>query len=110
MPLYSLLEKDVKFSFGSAQSKAFKDSSDFACGGVILQRNPWTNVFLPVAYFSRKLTTAEQGYPIREKELLSLVYIFQKYRHYLLTGTGSVARTDHQSLATLLTGSTPTSI
>eukprot|EP00475_Leptophrys_vorax_P022475 TRINITY_DN3061_c2_g1_i8.p1 TRINITY_DN3061_c2_g1~~TRINITY_DN3061_c2_g1_i8.p1 ORF type:complete len:240 (+),score=43.83 TRINITY_DN3061_c2_g1_i8:727-1446(+) len=129
LPLYELLEKDSDFVFGPAQLDSFNylrnalcknpvlqphrpdwdirvecDSSDFACGGVILQRNLYSGEYLRVAYCSRKLTKARREYPIREKELLSLVYIFQKFRHYLLTGAGFIAKTDHQSLATLLEG------
>ena len=48
------------------------DASDFAIGAILSQDQGKGQQ--PVAYESRKLTSAEQNYPIHEKKLLAIVY------------------------------------
>ena len=77
-------------------SKPFRveaDSSGGALGCVLLQEcdKKWH----PVAFESRKLSGAEQGYPTHERELLALVHALKTWRHYLL-GSSFVAKTDYK--------------
>jgi hypothetical protein len=82
-------------------SKAFFmeiDESDFALGAVLLQMG--TNDKLhPIAFHSRKFSTAEINYEIHDKEILEIVDSFQEWRHYL-EGASSpiIVYTDHKNL------------
>jgi hypothetical protein len=51
-----------------------------------------------VAYASRKLTKAEQKYTCTERELISLVFGTQHFRHYLLGQISLDLYTDHSAL------------
>ena len=55
----------------------------------------------PIAYSSRKLSTAEKNYTTTEREGLAMVYALQKFRHYLL-GSPFKMFTDHSSLKYLV--------
>ena len=67
------------------------DASDLQLGSVILQDNQ------PVAFYSRKLTTAQQRYPTIDKEMLSIVKTFQEFRS-ILWGAEVHVYTDHKNL------------
>jgi hypothetical protein len=56
----------------------YTDNSSFQLGSVISQ-NDW-----PIAFYSRKLTLAQQNYTTMEKELLLVVETAQQYQHILL--------------------------
>jgi len=75
------------------------DSSDFALGGVLSQKDDEGKLH-PVAFHSRKLMPAEINYEIHDKELLAIVDCFERWRRYL---EGAAHRTevfsDHQNLA-----------
>ena len=55
----------------------------------------------PIAYISRHLNHQQQSYSTYEKELLAVVMVVQKWRHYLLN-THFIIRTDHRSLKFIL--------
>ena len=59
-----------------------------------------SGVDLPVAYFSRKLTSAERNYAIMELECLALIKAIEHFGHYLV-GKHFIVRTDHKALEAL---------
>jgi hypothetical protein len=71
------------------------DASDGAIGAVLTQEQ--SDGYHPVAYESRKLTTAELKYAIHEKELLAIIHVLAAWRHYL-EGQRFTCITDHDSL------------
>nr|GEW27641.1 DNA-directed DNA polymerase [Tanacetum cinerariifolium] len=68
------------------------DASDFAIGAVLGQRK--TKHFQPIHYASITMTDAQAHYTTMEKELLAVVYAFEKFRPYLVM-TKSIVYTDH---------------
>nr|GEU99583.1 DNA-directed DNA polymerase [Tanacetum cinerariifolium] len=58
------------------------DASDFAIGAVLGQRQD--KHFRPIHYASKTMTVAESNHTITEKEMLSVVYAFKKFRSYLI--------------------------
>ena len=61
--------------------RVYTDASDLALGAVLLQEvdREW----LPVAYASRKLTSAEKNYTIAERETLAVVFALRTWKLYL---------------------------
>ncbi|GKG24570.1 reverse transcriptase domain-containing protein, partial [Tanacetum coccineum] len=51
----------------------------------------------PIHYASKTMTEAETNYTITEKEMLAVVYAFEKFRSYLIMNK-SVVYTDHSAL------------
>ncbi|KAL5560543.1 hypothetical protein UlMin_036754 [Ulmus minor] len=106
-PLCSLLVKNAQFDFSSDCLQAFNllkekltsapiicapdwslpfevmcDASDYAIGAVLGQRK---GKLLHVIYYaSRTLTDAQLNYATTEKELLAVVFAFDKFRSYLI--------------------------
>nr|XP_009793837.1 PREDICTED: uncharacterized protein LOC104240665 [Nicotiana sylvestris] len=105
-PLCRLLEKDVTFNFDDACLKAFEelkkklvtapiivtpdwslpfelmcDASDLAIGAVLGQRKD--KVFHSIYYPSKTFDDAQLNYTTTEKELLAVVWAFEKFRAYL---------------------------
>nr|GEY71953.1 reverse transcriptase domain-containing protein [Tanacetum cinerariifolium] len=58
------------------------NASDFAVGAVIGQR--FKKHFRPIHYDSKTMTQAEMNYTTTEKEMLAVVYAFEKFRSYLI--------------------------
>lgn len=56
----------------------------------------------PVAYESRKLSSAEKRYTAHEKELLAVVHCLRVWRHYLL-GSSFVVKTDNTAVSHFMT-------
>nr|GEV10961.1 reverse transcriptase domain-containing protein [Tanacetum cinerariifolium] len=58
------------------------DASDFAIKAVLGQRQD--KHFRPIHYASKTMTEAKSNYPMTEKEMLEVVYAFEKFRSYLI--------------------------
>ncbi|KAL5564326.1 hypothetical protein UlMin_027490 [Ulmus minor] len=119
-PLCNLLEKDRKFDFDESCLKAFLelkqklssapvivapdwaspfelmcDASDVAVGAVLGQKR--NRVFHSIYYASKTLQGAQLNYTVTEKELLVVVFAFDKFRSYLV-GTKVIVYTDHSAI------------
>ncbi|XP_048234385.1 uncharacterized protein LOC125370964 [Ricinus communis] len=71
------------------------DASDFAVGAVLGQRRE--KKFQPIYYASKTLTDAQEHYTTTEKELLAVVFAFDKFRSYLVLSK-TIVYTDHSTL------------
>nr|GEY55793.1 reverse transcriptase domain-containing protein [Tanacetum cinerariifolium] len=71
------------------------DASDYAVGAVLGQRIE--KHFRPIHYASKTMTQAETNYTTTEKEMLAVVYAFEKFRSYLIINK-SIVYTDHSAL------------
>nr|GEU76019.1 reverse transcriptase domain-containing protein [Tanacetum cinerariifolium] len=58
------------------------DASDFAIGAVLGQRQDKN--FRPIHYVNKTMTKAKSNYTTTEKEMLAVVYAFEKFRSYLI--------------------------
>ena len=76
------------------------DARDFAIGAVLGQKRE--KIFQVIYYASRTLNDAQQNYTTTEKELLAIVFAFNKFRPYLI-GNKVVVHTDHSSIKYLMT-------
>ncbi|GJS40487.1 reverse transcriptase domain-containing protein [Tanacetum coccineum] len=119
-PMTHLLEKNTPFIFSDECIQAFEtlkkklteapiliapdwdlpfelmcDASDFAIGAVLGKRHE--KHFRPIHYASKTMTEAESYYTTTEKEMLAVVYAFEKFRSYLILNK-SIVYTNHSSL------------
>ncbi|GJS89352.1 reverse transcriptase domain-containing protein [Tanacetum coccineum] len=119
-PMTHLLEKNTPFIFSEECIQAFQtlkkklteapiliapnwdqpfelmcDASDYAIGAVLGQRIE--KHFRPIHYASKTMTEAESNYTTTEKEMLAVVYAFEKFRSYLIMNK-SIVYTDHSAL------------
>ncbi|XP_057740184.1 uncharacterized protein LOC130957332 [Arachis stenosperma] len=104
-PLSNLLVSDTPFIFDETCMLAFEhlkerlssapitpdwnlpfelmcDASDFAVGAVLGQRK--NNLVHVIYYASKVLNDAQRNYTTTEKELLAIVFAFDKFRSYLI--------------------------
>nr|GFA43629.1 reverse transcriptase domain-containing protein [Tanacetum cinerariifolium] len=119
-PMTHLLEKNSPFIFSNECIQAFRtlkdklteasiliapnweqpfelmcDASDYAVGAVLGQRIE--KHFRPILYASKTMNQAEANYTTTEKEMLAVVYAFEKFRSYLIMNK-SIVCTDHSAL------------
>ncbi|GJU97595.1 reverse transcriptase domain-containing protein [Tanacetum coccineum] len=76
------------------------NASDFAVGAVLGQRK--TKHFQPIHYASKTMTEAQAHYTTTEKELLAIVYAFEKLLHNLVLDPKSIVYRNHSALKYLL--------
>ncbi|XP_042041716.1 uncharacterized protein LOC121787134, partial [Salvia splendens] len=123
-PLTHLLHNDVDFVFGEECKETFQllkdklvsapiirapdwslpfeimcDASDYAVGAVLGQRIDGKSYV--IFYASKTLNQAQKNYDTTEKEMLAVVYSFEKFRPYLL-GSRVIVFTDHAAIKYLL--------
>ncbi|KAL4302930.1 hypothetical protein GQ457_10G012940 [Hibiscus cannabinus] len=123
-PLCSLLEQGRPFEFNEDCTKAFNllkqklvtapiveppdwklpfelmcDASDYAVGAVLGQRKG--KIFRPIYYASKTLNDAQVNYTTTKKEMLAVIFAFDKFRSYLI-GTKVIVHTDHSAIKYLL--------
>ncbi|KAL4281009.1 hypothetical protein GQ457_03G013030 [Hibiscus cannabinus] len=110
-PLCSLLEQGRPFEFNDDCTKAFNllkqklvtapiveppdwklpfelmcDASDYAVGAVLGKRKG--KIFHPIYYASKTLNGAQLNYTTTEKEMLAVIFAFDKFRSYLIGTKG----------------------
>nr|GEW62301.1 reverse transcriptase domain-containing protein [Tanacetum cinerariifolium] len=71
------------------------DANDFAIGAILRQRQE--KHFRLIHYASKTMTEAESNYITTEKEMLVVVYAFEKFRSYLIINK-RIVYTDHSAL------------
>ncbi|GJX85780.1 reverse transcriptase domain-containing protein [Tanacetum coccineum] len=119
-PITKLLEKDIPFEFNDECQKAFEllkekltcapvivspnwnlsfelmcDESDFKVEAVLGQKDG-KNIH-PIYFASKTLNPAQQKYTITKKELMAVVFAFDKFRSYLILSK-TIVHTDHSAL------------
>ena len=76
------------------------DASDYAIGAMLRQKRE--RIFQVIYYASRTLNDAQLNYATTEKELLAIVFAFDKFRPYLI-GNKVIVHTDHSAIKYLMT-------
>ncbi|GJW93817.1 reverse transcriptase domain-containing protein [Tanacetum coccineum] len=76
------------------------DASDYAVGAVLGQRID--KHFKPIHYASKTMNEAQENYTTTEKELLAVVFAFDKFRQYLVLSK-TIVFTDHSAMRYLFT-------
>jgi len=79
--------------------KLSTDANNFATSAVLSQKDMQTNLWYPVAFFSKLLDVHERNYKIYNKELLAVIWKLEKYRHHLKGHLYKIEIwSDHQNL------------
>ena len=76
------------------------DASDYAIGAVLGQKRE--RIFQVIYYASQTLNDAQLNYATTEKELLAIVFAFDKFRSYLI-GNKVIVHTDYSAIKYLMT-------
>ncbi|GKF04332.1 reverse transcriptase domain-containing protein, partial [Tanacetum coccineum] len=76
------------------------DASDYAIGAVLGQKRD--KHVQPIHYASKTMNEAHENYTTTEKELLVVVFAFDKFRQYLVLSK-TIIFTDHFALRCLFT-------
>ena len=76
------------------------DANDYAIGAVLGQKRE--RIFQVIHYASQTLNDARLNYTTTKKELLAIVFAFDKFRPYLI-GNKVIVHTDHSAIKYLMT-------
>ena len=123
-PLCRLLEKDTKFNFDESCKSSFEeiksilveapimatpdwnnefkimcDASDYAMGDVLGQKTD--KRFRAIYYASKTFNEAQENYSTTEKEMLAIVFTYEKFRPYIL-GSHVIFHTDPAAIKYLM--------
>jgi len=107
-PLFDLTRSDQAWNWGTKEQEAFErlkmavitapilalpqdlepfrikaDSSDFTSRAVLSQQLPREEKWHPVAFYSKSLSPVEWNYEIHDKEMLTIIHVLEKWRHFL---------------------------
>ncbi|GJR53995.1 reverse transcriptase domain-containing protein [Tanacetum coccineum] len=92
---YAFLEPKKSCLFINCQDLSVDEETCSHKGAVLGQRIK--KHFRPIHYASKTMTEAESNYTTTEKEMLAVVYAFEKFRSYLIMNK-SIVYTDHSAL------------
>ncbi|GJR86805.1 reverse transcriptase domain-containing protein [Tanacetum coccineum] len=113
-----LLEKDAVFDFNKECIEAFESLKEKLTNAPIMVSPDWSRPFelmcnasdfavevvlgegkhfRPIHFARKTLNNAQQNYTVTEKELLAVVFAFDKFRSYLVLSK-TVVFTDHSAL------------
>ena len=87
----------------TARTNITVDASDNAVGGQLEQFQ--AGIWLPIAFFSRKLSNAEKKYSSLDRELLAIYLAVKHFRHFV-EGRAFTIYTDHKPLTFTFASST----
>ena len=121
LPLTTLTKKDTEFKWTKEHETSFQtlknaisntsalrlfdsdrpiqvetDASDRAIGACLTQE--YDGKRQPIAYYSKKMTPAEENYDIHDKELLAIVSALKHWRVYCEGAPSLTIYTDHKNL------------
>ncbi|KAL4304006.1 hypothetical protein GQ457_10G014230 [Hibiscus cannabinus] len=109
-PLCTLLQQNQPFVFDQLCHDAFKKLKQSLISAHIVVPPDWTSPFDLIcdasdyavgAALGRTLNEAQMNYTPTEKELLAVVFAFDKFRPYLI-GTKVIVHTDHSAIKYLV--------
>nr|XP_029698987.1 uncharacterized protein LOC115251324 [Takifugu rubripes] len=89
----------LRFYDPEKSTRISADASQYGLGAVLLQQHE--EQWLPVAYASRALTSAESRYAQIEKELLASLYACERFHQYVY-GKMFEVETDHKPLVSIM--------
>eukprot|EP00253_Pinus_taeda_P017838 PITA_17838 len=123
-PLFKLLARDIEFQWTTSCQNAFQilkdkllvapilrgpnwslpfhistDASDPAIGASLGKKENLLNY--AIYFISKNLTPAEANYTVTEKEMLVVIHVVNKFRHYI-TGYQVFIHTDHSAIKYLM--------
>lgn len=88
----------------SAEISLTTDASEIAVGAVLQQRAT-DGAWVPLAFFSKKMSLAEKKYSAFDRELLA-IYLAVRHFRYFIEGRSFVVYTDHKPLVTAMNSKT----